>query len=102
MPRRAEADGGVCRGFKERLMWEHVEFQTTMDGRRQILRYVAELDADGVQDLPTEDLRRYAFKMATGSGKTWVMAMVDRLGPLPQEASSRSDLSTNFLIVAPT
>ena len=46
-----------------------------MDGRRQIRRYVPELNAEGVQDLPPEDLRRYAFKMATGSGKTWVMAM---------------------------
>ena len=34
-----------------------------------------ELDAEGVQDLPPENLRRFAFKMATGSGKTWVMAM---------------------------
>ena len=47
-----------------------------MDGRRQIVRYVPELDKEGVQDLPPENLCRLAFKMATGSGKTWVMAMV--------------------------
>ena len=57
-----------------------------MDGRRQIRRYVPELDGEGVQDLPPENLRRFAFKMATGSGKTWVMAMADRLVPFPQEA----------------
>jgi len=61
--------------FKKDLLTDNFEFQTTMDGRRQLRRYVPELDADGVQDLPPEDLRRFAFKMATGSGKTWVMAM---------------------------
>ncbi len=82
-------------------MWEPVEFQTTMDGRRQILRYVAELDADGVQDLPPENLRRYAFKMATGSGKTWVMAMLIVWAHFHKKRVAGSDLSTNFLIVAP-
>jgi type III restriction enzyme len=56
--------------FQKDLFSESVEFQTTMDGRRQIRRYMPELDAEGVQDLPPENLRRYAFKMATGSGKT--------------------------------
>lgn len=41
-----------------------------MDGRRQVRRYVPELDREGVRDLPPEDLRRYAFKLATDSGKT--------------------------------
>ena len=59
-----------------------------MDGRRQIRRYVPELDAEGVQDLPPEDLRRFAFKMATGSGKTWVMAMAVVWSLLPQEAGA--------------
>ena len=61
--------------FQKDLLSKNIEFQTTMDGRRQIRRYVPELDGEGVQDLPPEDLRRFAFKMATGSGKTWVMAM---------------------------
>jgi len=56
--------------FHRDLLSKSIEFQTTMDGRRQIRRYVPELEAEGVQDLPPEDLRRYAFKMATGSGKT--------------------------------
>jgi len=46
-----------------------------MDGRRQIGRNAHELDSDGVQDLPPENLQRFAFKTATGSGKTWVIAM---------------------------
>ena len=61
--------------FKTDLFKKNITFQTTIDGRRQLLRYVPELESDRVQDLPPEDLRRFAFKMATGSGKTWVMAM---------------------------
>jgi len=72
-----------------------------MDGRRQIRRYVPELDAEGVQDLPVENLRRYAFKMATGSGKTWVMAMAVVWAHFHKKKVEGSGLSTNFLIVAP-
>ena len=61
--------------FQKDLLSQSIAFQTTMDGRRQIRRYVPELNAEGVQDLPPEGLQHYAFKMATGSGKTWVIAM---------------------------
>ncbi len=83
------------------LFEDSVVFQTTMDGRRQIRRYVPELEKDGVQDLPPEDLRRYAFKMATGSGKTWVMAMALVWSYFHKKYIAKSPLSTNFLIVAP-
>ena len=83
------------------LMSKNVEFQTTMDGRRQLRRHVPELDAVGVQDLPPENLRRFAFKMATGSGKTWVMAMAIVWSRLHKQRVPGSPLSTNFLIVAP-
>ena len=69
--------------------------------RRQIRRYVPELDAEGVQDLPPEDLRRFAFKMATGSGKTWVIAMAIVWSHFHKQRVPGSELSTNFLIVAP-
>ena len=72
-----------------------------MDGRRQLRRYVPELDGEGVQDLPPEDLRRFAFKMATGSGKTWVMAMAIVWSHFHKKRVPGSELSTNFLIVAP-
>jgi type III restriction enzyme len=72
-----------------------------MDGRRQIRRYVPELEKDGIQDLPPEDLCRYAFKMATGSGKTWVMAMAVAWSYFHKKLVPKSALSTNFLIVAP-
>lgn len=87
--------------YQRDLLNDNIVFQTTMDGRRQVRRYVPELDAEGVQDLPPEELRRYAFKMATGSGKTWVMAMAVVWARFHKERVPESPLSTNFLIVAP-
>lgn len=87
--------------YKQNLMEDNIIFQTTMDGRRQVRRYVPELDGQGVQDLPPEDLRRFAFKMATGSGKTWVIAMAVVWSYFYKRLVPESDLSTNFLIVAP-
>ena len=83
------------------LFSNNIEFQTTMDGQRQIRRYVPEREQDGVQDLPPEDLRRFALKMATGSGKTWVMAMAVVWSRFHKQRVPSSELSTNFLIVAP-
>lgn len=86
---------------KRDLIHDNVFFQTTIDGRRQVRRYVPELDAEGVQDLPPENLRRHAFKMATGSGKTWVIAMIVVWSRFHKQWVTGSPLSTNFLIVAP-
>jgi type III restriction enzyme len=87
--------------FQKNVFSKNIEFQTTMDGRRQVRRYVAELDRDGIQDLPPEDLQRLAFKMATGSGKTWVIAMAVVWSYFHKKGVPGSGLSTNFLIVAP-
>lgn len=87
--------------FKKDLFSDNIVFQTTMDGRRQLRRYVPELEGEGVQDLPPEDLRRFAFKMATGSGKTWVIAMAVVWSYFHKKRVPGSELSTNFLIVAP-
>lgn len=87
--------------FSKDLLTDNIVFQTTMDGRRQLRRWVPELDADGIQDLPPEDLRRFAFKMATGSGKTWVVAMAVVWARFHKQQVPGSELSTNFLIVAP-
>jgi len=87
--------------FQKDLFSENIVFQTTMDGKRQIRRYVPELNGEGVQDLPPEDLHRFAFKMATGSGKTWVIAMAVVWSYFHKKFVSGSELSTNFLIVAP-
>lgn len=87
--------------YKSGLFNKNIEFQKTADGQRQIVRYVPEQDAEGVQDLPPENLRRFAFKMATGSGKTWVMAMAMVYSRFHKLMVPKSELSTNFLIVAP-
>ena len=87
--------------YKKDLLTDNIVFQTTMDGRRQVRRYIPELDKEGVQDLPPEGLSRLAFKMATGSGKTWVMAMIIVWSHLHKKMVPGSDMSTNFLIVAP-
>jgi type III restriction enzyme len=87
--------------FQKDLISNSIEFPRTMDGRRRILRYVPELDRNAEQDLPPENLRRYAFKMATGSGKTWVMAMAMVWSYFHKRNVAGSDLSTNFLMVAP-
>jgi len=95
----------LVKGFaqikRKDLIEDNIVFQTTVDGRRQIRRYVEELDAEGAQDLPPKNLRRYAFKMATGSGKTWVMAMAIVWSFFHRKMVPGSDLSANFLIVAP-
>ena len=87
--------------YKKDLLTDNIEFQTTMDGRRQVRRYVPELEDVGLQDLPPENLGRFAFKMATGSGKTWVMAMAIVWSKFHKKMVPDSELSSNFLIVAP-
>jgi len=87
--------------FARDMFLQSIEHETTMDGRRRIRRYFPEVEAEGVQDLPPENLARYAFKMATGSGKTWVMAMAIVWSHFHKQRVPGSDLSTNFLLVAP-
>ncbi|HPD39627.1 MAG TPA: DEAD/DEAH box helicase family protein, partial [Mesotoga infera] len=86
---------------QENLWEQNIQFHTTTEGVRKIERYIPELNSKGVQDLPPEKLRRCAFKMATGSGKTWVMAMAIVWSYFHKKMISTSNLSTNFLIVAP-
>lgn len=88
-------------GTQERLNGTGIKFQTSMNGSRQITRHGPEKESEQVQDLPAKDLRRYAFKMATGSGKTVVMAMAIVWSYFHKLMIDGSDLSTNFLIVAP-
>jgi len=86
----------------QNTLWErNIQFHTTPEGIRKMERYIPELNSKGVQDLPPENLRRCAFKMATGSGKTWVMAMAIVWSYFHKKMIPTSNLSTNFLIVAP-
>ena len=76
------------------------KIETTMEGRRRV-RWRLPRVGDQTQDLPPEALRRYALRMATGSGKTWVMAMAVVWAHLHWRLVPGSPLSANFLVVAP-
>jgi type III restriction enzyme len=86
---------------QRQLLGTEIRHQTAMDGKRRIERYVPEVDGVTIQDLPDENLSRFAFKMATGSGKTIVMAMAVVWSFFHKRMVRGSDLSTNFLVIAP-
>ena len=88
-------------GSQERLESSDLKVETAVDGKRRLLRYVPEVQSDQTQDLPAENLRRYAFKMATGSGKTVVMAMAIVWSYFHRKLTAGSNLATNFLVLAP-
>lgn len=88
-------------GTQQLLTGTGIVHQTTMDGKRQIRRYIPEVEGETIQDLPPENLRRHAFKMATGSGKTVVIAMLMIWSYFHKRMVTGSDFSTNFLLLAP-
>jgi type III restriction enzyme len=72
-------------------------FQTTTAGGRQV-------EITGMPepiDLPPPELARYAFKMATGSGKTIVMAMLIAWYYFHARREAGSPMTDNFLVIAP-
>lgn len=72
-------------------------FQTTTEGSRQV-------EITGLPepvDLPPPELPRYAFKMATGSGKTLVMAMLIAWSYFHVRREPGSPMTDNFLVIAP-
>lgn len=87
--------------FQKDLFEKAVEIQVTPDGERYIRRYFPELDRETIQDFPEKNLLRYTFKMATGSGKTVVMAMAIVWSYFHKRREAGSELSDNFLVVAP-
>lgn len=81
------------------LLPDGVTFETDMDGNR-FAKVPTERSAELIQ-LPPENLARFACKMATGSGKTLVMALVIVWSYFHARREKASPLSTNFLVVAP-
>jgi type III restriction enzyme len=81
------------------LLPEDVIFETDMDGNR-FVRVPTEKGAESIR-LPQEGLPRFACKMATGSGKTMVMALVIVWSYFHARREPGSPLSTNFLVLAP-
>lgn len=78
-----------------------VEFSEDMDGKRKVKRFFPELNQEGEQELPEKDLLRYAVKMATGSGKTFVMAFVVVWSYFNRLREKDRRYANNFLLVAP-
>ena len=87
--------------FKLDLVSRNVEVEARPDGTKRLRRFVPELNREGEQELPPDGLSRFAFKLATGAGKTWVMAMVVVWSHFHKKLVPGSPLSANFLIVAP-
>lgn len=83
----------------ETLSEEGVVFETRMDGDR-FVRVPTEKGTESIR-LPAENLPRFACKMATGSGKTLVMALVIVWSYFHARRETNSPLTTNFLVIAP-
>ncbi len=87
--------------FRKDLFSNAVEFVEDTEGRRKLIRYFPELEQEGEQDLPEKGLLRYAFKMATGSGKTIAMALIIVWSYFNRLREKDSRYPDNFLIIAP-
>ncbi len=74
-------------------------FETRMDGSRWV-KVPKEAGTEEIR-LPPKGLTRFACKMATGSGKTLVMAMVIAWSYFHARREAGSPLSPNFLLLAP-
>ncbi len=78
-----------------------IEFSEDLEGKRRVKRYFPELEQEGEQELPEKGLLRYAIKMATGSGKTFVMAFVVVWSYFNRLREKDRRYANNFLLVAP-
>lgn len=87
--------------FRRDLLGNAVEIVEDVDGNRKLIRYLPELKQHDEQDLPEKGLLRYAFKMATGSGKTYAMALIIVWSYFNNLREKSNRYPNNFLIVAP-
>lgn len=91
----------LIKDFYEESEGTQLELGITTRGQRKIRRYVPEIAKEAEQDLPRENLTRMAVKMATGSGKTVVMALIMAWSYLHRRLETGSDLADNFIVLAP-
>lgn len=82
------------------LLGDRVQFETDMDGNRFALVPTEKAAPESIR-LPPAELPRFACKMATGSGKTLVMALVIVWSYFHARREHGSPLTTNFLVLAP-
>lgn len=87
--------------YKEDLFTSRRKIEQTARHERILTRVVPETGLVAQQELPQPDHNRLALKMATGSGKTLVMAMAVAWSYFHKKFEKGSDLSRTFLIIAP-
>jgi type III restriction enzyme len=89
------------RAYTDDLFTTRKKIEETARDERILTRVVPETGMVAHQVLPAPDHYRYAVKMATGSGKTLVMAMAVAWSFFHKKFEPDSPLSKSFLIIAP-
>ena len=89
------------KAYKDDLFTTRKKIEETTRQKRMLSRVVPETGLIAHQEIPAPDHYRYAIKMATGSGKTLVMAMVVVWSYFHKKFETDSKLSKSFLIIAP-
>jgi len=87
--------------YADDLFTKRKQIIETAKEKRILSRLVPETGQLAHQELPPPDLTKYAIKMATGSGKTVVMAMVVSWSYFHKRFENNSNLSNYFLLIAP-
>lgn len=80
---------------------EHLIFCYEVLQTRSLYQLAQKLDARIPIDPSADKWAKYAFKMATGSGKTLVMAMAIVWSYFNAVREKRSDFTKNFVLIAP-
>ena len=89
------------KAYENDLFTERKKIVETARNERILTRVVPETGQVAQQELPPPDLTRYAVKMATGTGKTFVMALAAVWSYFHKKFEKGSPLSKTFLIIAP-
>ena len=89
------------KAYRDDLFTTRKKIEDTTRQRRILTRIVPETGLIAHQEIPAPDHYRYAIKMATGSGKTLVMAMAVVWSYFHKKFEPDSKLSKSFLIIAP-
>jgi type III restriction enzyme len=89
------------KAYADDLFTTRKKIEETTRQKRMLTRVVPETGLIAHQEIPAPDHYRYAIKMATGSGKTLVMAMAVAWSYFHKKFEPDSNLSKSFLIIAP-
>lgn len=87
--------------YGEDLFTTRKKIEMDVREKRLLTRVVPETKQTAMQEIPADDHYRYAVKMATGSGKTLVMAMAAVWSYFHRKFEPDSELSRSFLFIAP-